>query len=73
MGKKLGKIGIGRLVIDDEAGIDGYGAATIQIDVDSAAVPARPRVAFEQRNVMASSEHPGRPEAGNATPNHGDA
>ncbi len=65
------QIGIGLLVIHDEAGIDRYRAGRT-VGLHGVGVTADPALAFENRDLMALAEKPGRRHAGDAGADDGD-
>ncbi len=62
MGHQRREIGVGRLVIDDEAGVDRHIRAAVLHDIDRVGMPAEPRRAFVQRDVMSLRQQPGAGE-----------
>ena len=69
MVEQSGQIGIGRLVIDDEAGVDGDGPAA-QRQLACIGVAAETPLAFVEGHVVIAREKPRAGEPGDAGPDY---
>ena len=65
------KLGVGPIIEDDKAGIDGVGFFAI-INVNGGSVSAHVIIGLEQRDVVFAMQVPGRGEARDAAADNGD-
>jgi hypothetical protein len=61
------QVRVGRLVVDDEAGVDAHGTQVVGVGV-----PAEAVLGLEERDVVLALQHVGGGEAGDARPDDGD-
>ena len=71
LGEEPEQQGVGALVVDDEAGVDAQVAVAAR-HVVGVRVPAEPRLGLEEGDVVASGEHVGGRQPGDAGADHGD-